>query len=228
MYQPMLFLHWKQIRMALVPFIIASFGLPLMAIQGLGTPPGSLATTLEAYRVVDGFEAWLPFFPLLAAAIGATLALSAWNWDHQLGHVYALSLPVTRTEYTLLKMGAGAVLALLPAAGMWLGAHMAAASITLPEGLNAYPNQLAWRFFLAVLLTYGLFFSLAAGTVKTTLWILTGIVSFVVLGLTGTELLAPSVDFFARTNVVETVIEWLAHAPGPFEVITGSWTLIDV
>ena len=27
MYQPMLFIHWKQIRLALLPFVVASFAL---------------------------------------------------------------------------------------------------------------------------------------------------------------------------------------------------------
>jgi hypothetical protein len=228
MAQSMLFLHWKQVRMPLVPFVIAAFGLPLMTVQGLGTPPGMAATSLEAYRFVDSVGAWLPFFPLLAAAVGITLALSAWNWDHQLNHVYALSLPLTRTEYALHKMAAGAVLALVPAAGMWLGAHVAAASIVLPSGLHAYPNALAIRFLMATLLTYAVFFALASGTIKTTLWVVTAIVSFFVVGTLGSELLAPYVRVFASTNIVQEVVTWVTHAPGPFEVFTGSWSLIDV
>ena len=41
MYQPMLFIHWKQVRLVLIPFVIAAFGLPLMVIQGLGPAPGA-------------------------------------------------------------------------------------------------------------------------------------------------------------------------------------------
>jgi len=228
MYQPMLFLHWKQIRMALIPFIVASFGLPLLAVQGLGTAAEAGSTSLEAYRIMADFQVWLEFFPMLAAAVGITLALSSWNWDHNLKHVYALSLPVTRWEYTMLKMGAGVTLALLPAAGMWLGAQVAAASISLPVGLNAYPNQIAMRFFLAIMISYAVFFSLAAGTVRTTLWVLSGVVGFFILGNVVTFFLADYYDFFFRTNVVEVVLNWLLNAPGPFEVFTGSWSLIDV
>ena len=126
MYRSMLFLHWKQIRLALIPFAMVAFGLPLMAIEGLGTPPGMESTSLRAYQFMNGFQDWLPMFPALAVAIGVTLALSAWNWDHQLKHVYALSLPLNRWEYTTAKFVAGAALALVPAAGMWLGAHAAA------------------------------------------------------------------------------------------------------
>lgn len=228
MYQPMLFLHWKQIRIALIPFIIASFGLPLMAIQGFGTPPGASGTSLEAYRFMVGYELWLPAFPMLAAAIGITLALSAWNWDHQLNHVHALSLPMTRWEYSMLKMGAGAALAILPAAALWLGAHVAAASISLPAGLNAYPNQLALRFLFATLISYVVLFAMAAGTVKTTMWVVTIVIGFVVFGNVANDFLATYYEYFVRTNVVEATFEALLKAPGPFEVFTGSWSLIDV
>ena len=228
MYQPMLHLHWKQIRFALLPFVVGSFALPLLAVQGMGTVPGMDASTLDAYRIVSESRFWLPFFPLLAGAIGVTLGLSAWNWDHQLKHVYALSLPLERMEYTMLKMGAGAVLCLLPAAAMWIGGHVATASVSLPTGLHAYPNELAFRFFLAILLIYSLLFAMAAGTVKTTIWICTVVLVFVVVGNVATGVLGEYYQFFASTNVVEVVFNWLMTAPGPFEVLTGNWTLIDV
>lgn len=118
MFRSLLYLHWKQISLPLIPFILAAYALPLLSVQGLGTPPGMDSSMLEAYRIVAGAEIWLPAFPLLAAFIGITLALSSWNWDHQLGHVHALSLPLPRWRYALLKMGAGATLALLPVAGL--------------------------------------------------------------------------------------------------------------
>jgi hypothetical protein len=228
MYQPMLFLHWKQIRMVLPLFIVASFALPLMAVEGLGTPPGMDAASLEAYRFVGAFQTWLPLFPILAGAIGSTLALSAWNWDHQLQHVYALSLPMTRWEYTIQKMLAGVTLALLPAVGMWVGAQLAAASIDLPEGLHAYPNELALRFFFAELLSYALLFAMAAGTIKTTLWVAGAALGFILFGSIANDLLGNYIDLFSRVNIVQEVFDWLIQAPGPFEVFSGSWSLIDV
>ena len=228
MVRPMLWVHWKQIRLALVPLMVASFGMPLLAVDGLGTPPGAAAPSLEAYRIVSAYEVWLPYFPTLAFAIGMALALSSWNWDHQLNHVYALSLPVTRAEYTMLKLTAGGLLALLPAASMWLGGHLAVASITLPEGLNAYPDELAFRFLLAILLSYALLFAMAAGTVKTTAWVLTVFVSIVLIGSVGSDLLEPFVAPIARTNLLEVIAEWATSRGGPFEVFLGSWALIDV
>ena len=228
MYKSLLFLHWKQIRHVLVLMVVASFALPLMAVEGLGTAAGMDGSGLEAYRIIAGFQAWLIFFPLLAAGVGITLALSSWNWDHQLKHVYALSLPITRWEYTLQKMLAGATLALVPVLGLWLGSHVAVASIDLPDGLNAYPNELAMRFLFAILLAYSAFFAAAAGTVKTTLWVVGSILAFVFLGTIANDALGYYVDYFSRVHVVENVLQWMAYAPGPFEVFTGSWSLIDV
>ena len=34
----MLFLHWKNVRLGLVPFVVCAFGLPLLALQGAGRP----------------------------------------------------------------------------------------------------------------------------------------------------------------------------------------------
>jgi hypothetical protein len=228
MYKSMLFLHWKQIRHALALAVVGSFALPLMMVNGLGTPPGMDSMSLEAYRIVGAMENRLGFFPLLALGIGVTLALSAWNWDHQLNHVYALSLPMTRWEYTLQKMLAGATLAVLPAAGLWLGAHLAVMSIDLPEGLNAYPNQLAVRFLFATLLAYAGLFSMAAGTTKTTLKICAVVLGFVFLGSMANDYLAVYYPYFERVHVVESVFEWMMYAQGPFEVFTGNWSLIDV
>ena len=228
MYQPMLFLHWKQIRMVLALLVVASFGLPLLAVEGLGTPPGMDTGSLEAYRLVLASQTWAVFFPVLAAAIGIILGLSAWNWDHQLNHIYPLSLPLTRWEYTMLKMGAGVTLALLPVVGMWIGAHLATAFLTLPAGLNAYPNELTIRFLFAIVFFYGLMFAMAAGTIKTTIWVMGTFVGLVLFALLGNDLLANYYDFFVRVNVVDLFFEWMVEAPGPFQVITGSWSLIDV
>ncbi|MGE0158396.1 MAG: hypothetical protein AB7T31_03235, partial [Gemmatimonadales bacterium] len=143
MVQPMLFVHWKQARMLLLPFVVAAFGLPLLVVQGFGWAGADVPVSLEAYQILASYQVWLPYFPLLAAGVGAVLALTAWNWDHQLGHVYALSLPVARWEYVLLKMGAGAVLVLVPASALWIGAHIASASIAMREGLRACPIERA-------------------------------------------------------------------------------------
>ena len=139
-----------------------------------------------------------------------------------------MSLPLARWEYAMLKMGAGVVLALIPATAMWLGAHLASASVALPEGLHAYPNQLGIRFFLAILMSYALLFAMAAGTTKTTVWIVSGVIAFFIVGDLLNGALAFYFPFFESFNMVEATANWLIRAGGPFEVFTGNWTLIDV
>jgi len=217
MYQPMLYVHWKQVKLVLVPFAVAAFSLPLLVVQGLTTEPGgSVVPALAADS-----SSWLPLFPLLAGSLGVVLALTAWTWDHRLGHVYALSLPVARWEYALLKMAAGIVLGLLPTAALWIGAHVATASVTLPAGLTAYPNQLAIRFFMTMLLAYALFFALGSGTIKTTVWVVTA-----VFGLLVATQLFPGL--VSGSTALDLATEWLVRAGGPLEVFTGNWSLIDV
>ena len=48
------------------------------------------------------------------------------------------------------------------------------------------------------------------------------------LGTIANDALGYYVDYFSRVHVVENVLQWMAYAPGPFEVFTGSWSLIDV
>ena len=227
MYQPMLFIHWKQVRHVLIPFVVAAFSLPMLAVQGLGTD-GSRAVSVEIYQIVSSSQLWLPLFPALAGGVGVVLALTAWNWDHKLGHVYALSLPVARWEYTLLKMSAGVVLGLLPAIALWLGAHLALATITLPTGLTAYPSQLALRFFLATLMAYSFFFALGAGTIRTTLWVVGGLLAlFVGSALVG-DLVAAYVPALSEMSGLDLATRWLVKVGGPLQVFTGNWSLIDV
>lgn len=225
MYHPMLFLHWKQARLALLPLAVAAFALPLLSIQGLG---GTLSHSWEAYRALNAAELWLPLYPVLAAAIGATLALTAWNWDHQLGHVYALSLPLPRWRYVLRKMGAGMALALVPTFAFWVGAHLAAASLSLPEGLRAYPDQLAIRFLLGTLVSYALLFAAGAGTSRGTVIFVTAvIVSLFVLGVLS-DLLAARFPSLEYVDLATWLLTFMVERPGPFAVFTGNWSLIDV
>jgi hypothetical protein len=211
----MLFIHWKQASLPLLPFVVAAFGLPLLSIQGLGG--GASGTSM-----LDASSPWammsLPIYPILAFLTGAGLALTSWNWDHQQNHVYALSLPLARWEYAMLKMGAGVVLALIPVAALWIGAHVAAAAVTLPTGLNAYPNALGLRFLLAVALSYALVFAMAAGTMRTNLWVISAAVAAMTVGLW----------LLSSLGLADAALQLLWRAGGPFEIFTGNWALIDV
>lgn len=228
MYQPMLSLHWKQAKVALIPFMVASFALPLISVQGLGGTGATDDPSAFAYQALAGIQGWLPVFPVLAALVGLTLGLTAWNWDHQLNHVYALSLPVPRWQYASLKMGGGVLLTVLPTLSFWVGSHVAVAAIDLPAGLHAYPNALALRFFLASLVTYSVTFAMAAGTVRTTGVLVTAVLLVILLAGSLNDVIHNLVPSLADVNVVEAAVKTLLDRNGPLEVFSGSWMLIDV
>ena len=222
----MLFMHWRTVRFGMIPFVIAAFAVPLVLVQGM-TASASTLGAVSASSAFSSQEAGLLFFPALAAAIGCVLALSAWNWDHKLGHVYALSLPVSRARYALMKFGAGAVLGLIPAAALFAGSLTALMSVNMPEGMHAYPVQLTGHFLFAELVLYALLFSMAAGTVRTTTIIASLVFGVPLLTAIGIKYLAP---VFPPLGLVDFGY-WLADALesfGPFRIFLGNWMLIDV
>lgn len=228
MFQQILFTQWKSFRMGMIPFVIAAFALPLLAVQGLGpVPEGYEGARVGLNYLVASWQFWLPAFPALALTIGATAALNAWSWDHKTDHIYALSLPISRARYSAWKMGAGALLVLVPALGFWLGAIVASAAIDIPASVNTYPTALAVRFLLSSLLLYSIFFALAAGTIRTTVIVVCTFVGMLVLAGIVTEYASEVVPGFAFNFSIwlaESMVEW----PGPFELLAGNWSLIDV
>src|SRR5205823_857995 len=106
-------------------------------------------------------------YPVLAAALGLLVAIATWAPDHRGRHVHALSLPLPRWRYVLLRFGAGATLLAAPIVAVSAGALLATWSATIPAGLQGYPGALAIRFALAVLVAYAVFFAVSAGTART-------------------------------------------------------------
>ncbi|MBT8403800.1 MAG: hypothetical protein KJP18_08090, partial [Gemmatimonadetes bacterium] len=102
MTRQLLSLHWKAARWGLLPWVVAAFGVPFLIVG-----------RMRADATLQSSDVWLqmatisPLFPLMAVAAGATVALSAWSWDHRHGHVYALALPVSRWRYAASKFAGG-------------------------------------------------------------------------------------------------------------------------
>lgn len=220
-------LHWKATRWMLLPLVVVAFGIPLVSVQGLGMLQGTGLET-DAYAAVQVMSGASFAYPLLATALGVLLALTAWNWDHRGDHVYALSLPIARSRYALLKFGAGVALALVPVAALLAGSLVASASVTVPVGLEAYPGALATRFLLATLIVYSALFALASGTMRTAVIVLGLLVAGPVvaeLGVRFAESVLPGTDL---ASPVRWVVQAVWTSPGPLEVFNGSWMLLDV
>ena len=228
MFKQTLYLHWKAGRLLFLPLVLAAFGAPVLAVQPLGVTPLYAEAAWAPVVFLDVSRALVPLFPGLAAAVGCVLALTAWNWDHKQGHVYALALPVPRWKYAVLKLGAGAALLVVPSLFFWVGALLAAGSVVPPEGIHAYPTALTGRFFLASLVAYGAAFAFAAGTIRTTVTTLSVGIGVVVVGAVLVDLLAGAFPVLESVSVIPWVVEALGEWPGPFEAFSGSWTLFDV
>jgi hypothetical protein len=220
MFVQLLYTQWKWTRMGLLPCVVIAFALPIVSVGQWAIPLDRLSVGILLSRMTI-YSVW---YPVLAAAIGLVVAASAWREDHRGGHVYALSLPVSRKRFALMRLGAGAVLLALPFIGMWAGTLIASAAVTMPPGLRAYPNALAIRFGLAILVAYALFFAISAGTIRTAGY---------VLGTAGGLAAVAVLLFAAGINLAEVgAIEWLVShlvgRSGPLAVFTGPWVLIDV
>jgi len=166
-------------------------------------------------------QSWGTLYPLLATALGLLLAMMAWAADHRGRHIHALTLPVPRWQYVLLRFGAGFLLLAAPVLAVLIGASLAVLSATLPPGLQAYPLALTVRFAFAVFVAYAVLFAVSAGTARTA-GIILGVVAVLVLVQVFASIAGLDVDL---AGALQTV---LLTGPGPLAVFTGRWMLVDV
>jgi hypothetical protein len=218
MFRVILYTQWKWSRIVVALGVLVAFALPILSVQGAGvTDP----TRWDATRLLRSIETWSVWYATFALGIGLLVATTAWAQDHRGRHVYALSLPIPRWEYTLLRFAAGAVLLAAPVVALWIGALLATSLAQIPPGLHAYPNALALRFALAALVAYAVFFAVSAGTTRTA-----GYVLAVVGALFAAEVLLSAAG--VGGSVIEGAFDRLVNWPGPLEIFTGRWMLIDV
>jgi len=218
MFHVMLYSQWKWTRLIVALGSIAAFALPIVSVQGAARAD---ASPLQAGELLQAVQSWGTLYPVLAAALGLLVAIATWAPDHRGRHVHALSLPLPRWRYVLLRFGAGAALLAAPVIAVSVGALLATWSATIPAGLQGYPGALAIRFALAVLVAYAVFFAVSAGTARTA-GIILGLIGGVILVQIIAGVANIDLDLFGRLQVV--VLNW----PGPLAIFSGRWMLIDV
>lgn len=214
MFSAILFTQWKWSRLPLLLATFAGFAIPLISIQ-------TVSGAYSNFEVVVGLQAFGIAYPLLAAGLGLLLSLTAWASDHRGRHVYALSLPIERWRYVWLRYGSGLLLLIAPIAAVWAGGLLAIHFSDIPAGLVGYPGSLALRFGLSALLAFTAFFAISSGTPRA---------AGIVLGLAAT-LVAIQVLLTAaglEADLLRPMVDGLFMWPGPFELFTGRWMLIDV
>ena len=218
MFRAVLYAQWKWSRLIVVLGTVAAFAIPLLSLQGAARPGRG---ALQAQELLRAVQSWGTLYPLLAAALGLLVAIAAWAADHRGRHIHALTLPLPRWHYVLLRFAAGFVLLVAPIAAVLAGAFLATWTATLAPGLQAYPIALTVRFGLAVFVAYAVFFAISAGTARTA-----GIILSVIAVLIFVQVVANMASLDLNlTGVLQTA---LVGGPGPLAVFTGRWMLVDV
>src|SRR5712691_9306146 len=205
MFRAILYSQWKWSRLIVVLGTVAGFALPIVSLQGAARADRS---PLQAQELLRAVQSWGSLYPVLAAALGLLVAIATWAPDHRGRHVHALSLPLPRWRYVLLRFGAGAALLAPPIVAVVAGALLATWSATIPAGLQGYPVALAIRFALAVLVAYAVFFAVSAGTARTA-GIILALIGGVILAQIVAGVANIDLDLFGKLQVV--VLNW----PGP-------------
>jgi len=218
MFRQMLYTQLKWSLIALAALVVAGFAIPVLSVQQAGAVASAGS---NAGPLLVAVQSWGVAYPVLAGVVGLIAALTAWTHDHRGNHVYALSLPVARWRYALLRFVAGASLVIPVAVAVWIGGLAAGSASTIPSGLHAYPTALALRFVLTTLVAYAAFFAIASGTSRTAAWVLGVIGAAVVIQVV---LSAAGVHAPFLPDAVGRLYTW----PGPFQLFTGRWMLINV
>lgn len=215
MFNAVLYTQWKWARTPLLVLALASFALPVLSVRSQYDPG------LPAVALLSRIQSWGLVYPLLALCLGLLIALLIWMPDRSGRHIYALSMPVPRWRFVLLRFGAGLVLVMVPVALLGIGTLIATAATRMPPGVNAYPGAITLRFLLATLVAFSLAFAVAAGTSRLTKAVL-GILCLVI----AVEV-ALSLAGVTGVDPVLRLLEWMASPTGPLDIFAGRWMLLD-
>jgi len=218
MFRALLYSQWKWSRLIVVLGTVAGFALPIISLQGAARADRG---PLQAQELLRAVQSWGSLYPVLAAALGLLVAIATWAPDHRVRHVHALSLPLPRWLYVLLRFGSGVTVLAGPVLAVLVGALLATTLASLPVGLQGYPLALALRFAMAVLVAYAVFFAVSAGTARTA-GVILGVIGSVIVVQIVANVANVELDLLGKLQVV--ILNW----PGPLAVFTGRWMLVDV
>lgn len=217
MFLALLRLQWRESRLAILLLAAAGIFLPLASLNGVR----HAADPWEAWELLRASATWSAWYPLLAMAAALVLSAGAWIGDHRSGHVYALTLPVARWRYLLMRYAAGGALLLAVGGILWLGATIATAPLTLPPLLHAYSGSLTLRFCLAGLTAFTLLFALNGLTPRAARLLVAALLVLVIAAAMA-DLLSLGIRPLGLT------LDALLGPYSPLAVFRAPWMLIDV
>ena len=217
MFRAMLWSQWRESRIAALLLAGVSFALPLLSMRG----SGSASEPWAAWDLLGAAMRWSATYPILALVAALVLAVGAWRPDHRTKHVYALSLPIGRSRYLLLRYGAGLALLLGIGVALLAGATLAALRVQLPPLLHVYPVGITLRFWVAGLFAYTLLFALSGLTPR----VARGVAAFVLLLVIGSI----AADLLSLGwNPMQAAVDALLSPYSPLSIFRARWMLIDV
>ncbi len=218
MFAQTLYVQWKWNRDFLAFYTVAAFAAPLIILWIALTYFG--LTSARELVMVGGVVGVTT--AAIAVVAGLTIAWQGYGVDDRVGHIYSLSLPVTRSRALALRASTAALILILPAVGAWVGSTLAATQVAMPPMLQSYAGALAVRALLAAWFAHTCIFALRYAAGRRAKGVLAALV--ILLGILG---FATEAVPAARETIIG-IGNFLISSPGPFGIVFGRWTLIDV
>ncbi|MBI2407412.1 MAG: hypothetical protein HYV19_03815 [Gemmatimonadetes bacterium] len=220
MFRAVLYTQWKWTRPVILLAVLVAGYIPVNALRSMSYKSAGTYYIPSLYQSITSASV---NYQLLALAVAVVVAISAWQADGQRQHVYALSLPVPRWQFVLLRFAAGAALLGVVAVAVGLFGGVAAAIAPLPAMLHAYPAGLAVRFWLGTLIPFALIFALLASNPRRVKLVVAGVATIVVV-----DMLLAMVGTTDKPLLVGWFLDGLYAGNGPLAAFLSKWMLIDV
>ena len=217
MFRAMLWSQWRESRLAMVVLAGIAVAVPLLSLRGAG----AVTDPWSSWDLLRATAQWGAAYPILALTAALALAVGAWWPDHRTKHVYALTLPVSRVRYLLLRYAAGLTLLLAIAGVLAVSTFVAAIRVPLPTLLHAYPGGITVRFFLSGLSAYTILFALSGLTPR-----MARLVAAAFLLLVLASIVADLASL--GWNPLAGVVDALLSPYSPLAIFRARWMLIDV
>lgn len=215
-YRALLRAQWKHQRMDLWCLAVGcAMVAPIALWQTAAHGQLTVSDVRSTAEIIGGIGS------MLAVVAGALLALRPYALDNSVRHTYALSLPLPRSRYALLRIAAGLTLLVFPVAGIAIGAFIAAAYPTLPAELHAYPIGLTLRFLVASVFAFAIAFSLQYGLGQRAAVVL----AWTLAGVGALELVG---QLFSDTSLTAPIWRVLWAGLSPLRIFGTNWMLFDV
>lgn len=220
MFRAVLYTQWKWTRPAILLAVLIAGYIPVTALHSM---PYKAADTYYIPMLYREITAASTYYQWLALFVAVIVAISAWQADGHRQHVYALSLPVPRWQFVLLRFGAGAALLGVVAAAVGLFGGVAAAIAPLPPMLHAYPFGLAVRFWLGSLIPFGLIFALLVSNPKRVRLVVAGVATIILV-----DMALAAMGLIDKPVVMGTIFDAVYSGRGPLAAFLSKWMLVDV